>query len=168
MSELDKYTSYKTNLSVVAFLRCQGKILLLKRAMTKKVDPGKYTGVGGKVEPGESFVDAVVREVQEETGLTISSEKLVPNGIFQIADPENDAEWVITAFMVETDEEVKIEPSEDGEFHWLRPEKLTGLPVLPDVADYLETITKNPRAFVLTYIKYDGRGNVIAKNTSTY
>ena len=41
MSELKKYKDYSTILAVVAFIRCNGKVLLLKRATGKKVDPNK-------------------------------------------------------------------------------------------------------------------------------
>ncbi|HEV2779964.1 MAG TPA: NUDIX domain-containing protein [Actinophytocola sp.] len=43
-----------------------GRLLLARRA-----DTGNWELPGGKVEPGESAVDAVVREVAEETGVTI-------------------------------------------------------------------------------------------------
>lgn len=45
------------------------KILLLKRAGNKKFAPGMYTGVGGKIEPGETFIDSAYRELKEETGI---------------------------------------------------------------------------------------------------
>jgi len=54
MSDLQKYMDYKTILSVNILVFSQGKVLLVKRPMTKKVNPGKYSGIGGKVEPGES------------------------------------------------------------------------------------------------------------------
>jgi 8-oxo-dGTP pyrophosphatase MutT (NUDIX family) len=55
MSDLKKYTDYKTILSVNALIWCDGKVLLQKRADDKKVDPGVFSGIGGKVEPHESF-----------------------------------------------------------------------------------------------------------------
>lgn len=54
-------------------LRRGSKVLVQDR-----IDPN-WPGVafpGGHVEKGESFTDAVIREVQEETGLTISSPRL--------------------------------------------------------------------------------------------
>ena len=50
MDDFNKYTDYKTVLSVNALIWCNGKVLMLKRADTKKVDPGFYAGIGGKVE----------------------------------------------------------------------------------------------------------------------
>ena len=54
-------------------LRRGSKVLVQDRT-----DPN-WSGVafpGGHVEKGESFTDSVIREVQEETGLTISSPRL--------------------------------------------------------------------------------------------
>lgn len=168
MSELDKYTEYKTVLTVIAIIRCNGKILLLKRAMNKKIDPGFYSGVGGKVEPGESFLDAVEREVKEETGLSIPKSQFKLNGLIQIPDSANDVEWIVTVFTTGIEKEVVIPTSDDGEFFWITPSKLHNLQILPDLKDYLEMTSKNPSAFVLTYIKYDDSGDIAIKNTTIY
>lgn len=46
-----------------------GEILLVKRHHKSRTDPGKWELPGGKVEKGESFDDAIVREIKEETNL---------------------------------------------------------------------------------------------------
>jgi len=46
-----------------------GRILLLKRSMRSRNYPGKWEFPGGKVDPGERFDRAILREVKEETGL---------------------------------------------------------------------------------------------------
>lgn len=168
MSELEKYKDYKTILAVIAILRCEGKFLLLKRAGDKEVDPDIYSGVGGKVEPGESFLEAIVREVKEETGLTIPSEKFHPSGIVQAPDPNDDAEWVMPIFVCDLDTQEQIPSSEDGDFYWIDLTKIENLNVLPDLADFLKAITKNPNAYVLTYCKYGKDGKVVEKKSVIY
>jgi 8-oxo-dGTP diphosphatase len=49
-----------------------GRCLLLKRSLSSKGSPGKWEFPGGKIDPGESFDEALLREVAEETNLTIS------------------------------------------------------------------------------------------------
>ncbi len=46
------------------------KVLLGKRSASKRNNPGGWDLIGGHVDPGEDAVVAVVREVQEEIGLT--------------------------------------------------------------------------------------------------
>lgn len=58
----------------------EGRVLLQQR-----IDDNTWTLPGGFVEPGESVLDAIVREVQEETGIHIKVKKLV--GVYSA--PEN-------------------------------------------------------------------------------
>ena len=56
---------------VVLVLECQGKVLLLQRARTKRFAPGLWTGIGGLVESQElgTLRAAGLRELYEETGI---------------------------------------------------------------------------------------------------
>lgn len=51
------------------FLRNGADLLLLKGAPTKRLWAGRYNGLGGHVEPGETIMAAALREVHEEAGL---------------------------------------------------------------------------------------------------
>lgn len=65
-------------LSVRVFLtNDEGKILILKRSTDSKTNPGKWELPGGKVDQGESFDQALIREVYEETQLKISLDHVV-------------------------------------------------------------------------------------------
>ncbi len=46
------------------------QLILFRRAADRPFAPNRYTGVGGKVEEGETPLAAAVRELEEETGLT--------------------------------------------------------------------------------------------------
>jgi mutator protein MutT len=52
------------------FINANGKVLLGLRAPSKKVWPGHWDTIGGHVEDGESLDEALIREVQEEVGVT--------------------------------------------------------------------------------------------------
>lgn len=54
-----------------------GKILIIKRSTDSKTNPGKWELPGGKVDQNESFDQALIREVYEETGLKILPDHVV-------------------------------------------------------------------------------------------
>ncbi len=65
----------------------QGRLLLVQRA--HEPGTGRWSLPGGRVEPGETEQDAVVREVAEETGLQVRATRLigrVRRGPYLIAD----------------------------------------------------------------------------------
>ena len=54
-----------------------GKILIIKRSTDSKTNPGKWELPGGKVDQGESFDQALIREVCEETNLKVALDHVV-------------------------------------------------------------------------------------------
>lgn len=63
--------SQPTQTAVYAILESEGKVYLMQRADTKYC-PGAYGLPSGHLEHNEMLADALIREVQEETGLTIT------------------------------------------------------------------------------------------------
>ena len=55
--------------------RSDGKFLITQRVMNKEWAPGWWEIPGGAVKAGESSLEAVIREVKEETGLDVSKAK---------------------------------------------------------------------------------------------
>ncbi|HIE56740.1 MAG TPA: 8-oxo-dGTP diphosphatase, partial [Anaerolineales bacterium] len=53
---------------------------------------GKFTGIGGKIEPGEKVVAAARRELAEETGVTVFSDSLVLAAVLEFRFPYK-PEW---------------------------------------------------------------------------
>ncbi len=53
-----------------------GRIFLTRRSMEKKYAPGKWENPAGHVQAGETPIHAVIRELQEETGLTVSESQI--------------------------------------------------------------------------------------------
>lgn len=91
----------------------RGEELLLQNR-TKKDWTG-WTMPGGHIEPGESIVDAVVREMQEETGLTVLHPRLC--GIKQF--PIDGGRYLVFLFETE-DFEGTLCSSDEGEMRWIR------------------------------------------------
>ena len=105
----------------------QGNILVQNR---RKRDWSGITFPGGHVEAGESFADAVIREVWEETGLIIEHPVLC--GIKQWTE-ENGARAVVLFY--KTDRfSGELKSSEEGEVFWVRREEFESLPLAADMA----------------------------------
>jgi 8-oxo-dGTP diphosphatase len=79
---------------------------------------GKWNGPGGKVEPGETLEQAVIREVKEETGLDIKNLKKMAELEFYFINKE---EWnQIAHVYITKDFTGDIQVSEEGELRWFK------------------------------------------------
>ena len=84
---------------------------------------GKWNGLGGKFEPGESPEECITREVREEAGLQIRESKL--HGLLIFPNFKGD-DWYVFVFTASEFEGELIE-SPEGKLEWIPDEKLTSL-----------------------------------------
>lgn len=109
-------------------------ILMLHR-VKKGVDinKGKWIGIGGRMESGESPAECVVREVKEETGLLLEEPRLAAVITFQFLNPAKElADWETEYMFLFTcrkySGEVDFSCSE-GDLAWVPKEALKSLPM---------------------------------------
>lgn len=119
-------------LTVLCLIEDGNKILLQNRV---KKDWQGYALPGGHVEPGESFVDAVIREMKEETGLTIIEPRLV--GVKQF--PIENGRYVVLLFKA-TQWSGNLISSDEGQMEWIEYESLSEIKTVDDFNDLLRVI----------------------------
>lgn len=119
-------------LTVLCLIEDGDKILLQNRV---KKDWRGYALPGGHVEPGESFVDAVIREMKEETGLTILNPRLV--GVKQF--PLENGRYVVLLFKA-TQWSGDLISSEEGQMEWIKYSDLSVVKTVDDFDDLLKVM----------------------------
>jgi len=119
-------------LTVLCLITDGDRILLQNRT---KNDWQGYTLPGGHVEPGESFVDAVIREMKEETGLTILDPRLA--GIKQF--PIENGRYVVLLFKA-TRWSGDLVSSEEGQMEWIKYNDLSTIRTVDDFEDLLKVM----------------------------
>ena len=113
--------------------------------------PG-ITFPGGHVEPGEAFTDSVVREVFEETGLTIEDPILCGTKQFQTHQNER---YVVVLYKASRFHG-ELQSSDEGEVFWIPREALARYPLAPDFSE-LVRIFEQDELSEFFYTK-DGEG----------
>ncbi|MDD5039708.1 MAG: NUDIX domain-containing protein [Patescibacteria group bacterium] len=115
----------KVQTSVNNFLFHGDEYLMLHRKPDSWIDPNRLNSIGGRVEPGENFLDAVIRETEEETGYRIASEQITLVGVVKL-EGGYDEDWVMLYF--KTSVPSKKVPhgthTKDGDLLWIHKDKV--------------------------------------------
>ena len=110
----------------LCYIEREGKYLMLHR--TKKVNDenhDKWIGVGGKFEEGESPEECMLREVQEETGLTLTAWRY--RGIVTFVSDEWGGEYM--HLFTADGYTGEIRSCDEGELEWIEKQRLLALPI---------------------------------------
>lgn len=114
-------------LATLCYIENNGKTLMLERVKKiNDVHQGKFNGLGGKLEDGESPEQCAIREVKEESGLTISSPKLV--GLLTFPKFIGEQHWYVYVFKATSFSGSLIESAE-GNLSWQETKTLHQLPL---------------------------------------
>lgn len=123
-------------------LKKNNEILLLKRSATNRFAPNHYSLPGGRVEKNETFRQALVREVQEELGISIDESQLTFVHSFYKKGTENE----LAAFVFECHQWqgdiVNKEPAKHSQFEWVDINNLPS-PMIPSHLNALALIVNN-------------------------
>ncbi len=130
------------------------EILLQNRV---KTDWRGYCFPGGHVELGESIVDSVIREMKEETGLTVAHPKLC--GIKQF--PIDGGRYLV--FFFKTHEfDGELRSSEEGKVEWVARKDLPHIATVSDFMDMLKVFDQDELT-EFQYVVEEDTWNVILK-----
>ena len=139
-----------TVLGVVA--RPDGTFLITKRVMTKAWAPGWWEVSGGAAQAGEESYEAVLREVKEETGLTLTSYKFRGLVTFINSECESELMCVFTA-----DEYTgELIECDEGELCWVDKAMVPNLPAWEGDQVFLDLLLSGEKRFFSVKLQYEG------------
>lgn len=124
-----------TNLCLVEDLD-NGKVVLQYRSPERYKKWSGYAFPGGHIEEGESLVESVIREVYEETGLTIADPKLVAVKDWSLDDG---GRYIVFCYKA-TKFTGQLRSSEEGEVSWVKKDQLEKLDLSYDMLPLLEVM----------------------------
>jgi len=119
-------------LATLCYVKQNGKTLMLYRNKNPQdVHLGKWNGLGGKFQQGESPEECVIREIEEEAGLQIQNPQLKGILTFPKFTPNHD--WIVFVYIANRFKSQgssdRLKECEEGELAWIADDQLTALPL---------------------------------------
>ena len=141
----------KSPLTTLCYIEKDEKYLMLHRVKKENdMNRDKWIGVGGHFEPGESPEECLLREVKEETGLTLTSWRF--RGIVSFVSDKWDTEYMCL-FTAEgfTGEIISCN---EGTLEWVEKSKVADLPIWEGDKIFLKLLSED-RDFFSLKLRYE-------------
>lgn len=151
-------------MTTLCYIEKEGKYLMLHRVKKHHdINAGKWIGVGGHVENGETPEECLRREVKEETGLTLTTYRLrgLVTFLSDVCEPELMCVFTADAFdgeLIECDE---------GELAWVEKSDVLGLPTWEGDRVFLERLLSGDERFFSIKLRYEG-DRLVEKKVTDY
>ncbi len=126
-------------------------LMMLRNKKKNDINEGKWLGVGGKIEPGETPEECVCREVTEETGLTL--DEYTMRGVITFLPSAGECEYiyVFTSDKFHGD----LIDCNEGELSWIPKDKLMDLALWEGDRIFLKLLLESSPFFSVK-LSYDG------------
>ena len=135
----------------------RGEDILFIHKGGKDMNSGKFLGIGGHFEQGESPVECIVREINEETGIKREElGNLKMRAIITFINPKYDDEYI---YLFEAEYIGKDDPAlrkcDEGELKWVDKKDVYSLPVWEGDKRMFDEMFKDDEFFTMKLV-YDG------------
>lgn len=125
---------------VSCYLEFENKILLLRRGRDK-VEGNKWGLPAGKIKKGEDRIEALCRELKEETGIKLKKEKINFIKLVYVKHPAYHYNFYMYRTVLPKQPAIKLKIDENVSFRW----------VLPRLALEMDLIRGQDRCFKIAY-----------------
>lgn len=151
-------------MTTLCYIEKEGKYLMLHRVKKHHdINAGKWIGVGGHVENGETPEECLLREAKEETGLRLTAYRLrgLVTFLSDACEPELMCVFTADAFdgeLIECDE---------GELAWVEKSDVLALPTWEGDRVFLERLLSGDERFFSIKLRYEG-DKLVEKKITDY
>ncbi|HBX68324.1 MAG TPA: DNA mismatch repair protein MutT [Chloroflexi bacterium] len=141
-------------LATLCYLRQNGHTLMVHRIKKENdMHAGKWNGLGGKLEPGETPEECAAREIWEESGLEVNN--LTLRGIITFPGFANDEDWYTFLFVSDNFTGELID-SPEGHLQWIPDHELLDLNLWPGDRIFIPWLDQ-PGFFSGKFVYKDGK-----------
>ena len=150
--------------STCIYLIKDGKwLMLLRNRKDHDINKGKWIGIGGKKEKGETWQMCAMREAYEESGLSLHSLHEMGHVHFHQDGCEDEHIVVYTC----NDFRGTLKQCCEGTLKWIEEKDILSLNLWPGDRIFLSRIIENERIPFDLYLTYDADGNLIENKEKT-
>lgn len=141
--------------AVLGYISCGDEVLMMHRNKKQNdIHEGKWNGLGGKIEAGESPDEAFVREVREESGIVLEKFKLRSVLTFPKFDGTND--WYVFLYEASvTSKNVQI--CSEGTLEWIKWKDVWQLNLWEGDYCFLKALRDSNQFFSGKFVYSDGK-----------
>lgn len=133
----------------------ESSVLLLHR--NREPMKGLWTGVGGKTHFSEDIHSSCLREVQEETQLSIENTTL--KGVIKTILKDKDSSWILFIY-TSIAQDTTLYPCDEGELAWVKKEEAKTLPFPGFIHEVFPHILKENHFVEGTFL-HDSQGKIL-------
>jgi 8-oxo-dGTP diphosphatase len=141
-------------LATLCYIRREGQTLMIHRVKkANDMHQGKWNGLGGKLDPGETPEECAVREIFEESGLRVRNPQL--KGLLTFPAFAHDEDWYVFVYVAE-DFGGELIDSSEGNLRWVDNSDLVALNLWEGDRIFFPWLDR-PGIFSGKFIYKDGR-----------